>query len=297
MALRVNQMVNDAEWFTKDKQEKVRINSIKIYKDLSSEIVKKLDDNLPVSEIISWIQKQTIQACKARYSKSPSDGALNNSVGRWNEFIATSLFSEIVLDINHKNEFCVAIFSLPNSQVQKEGSVEASSKILSLFNNDEFTNGKSLSKLLPFKERIFLPSPDYIITVIHEKEIAEPIQPLLKEQARKPNSLAIYNFLKGKLQIQEIKAIVSLKTSNRPDRRYQPLFEAAIIKAMNYVLHQNWKYYMVASELSSADKTIFSTAIAPHSIALEQNFRLVDCTYLYNRKEDLVPLVESALQS
>ncbi|MEQ8466791.1 Cfr10I/Bse634I family restriction endonuclease [Coleofasciculus sp. E1-EBD-02] len=88
----------------------------------------------------------------------------------------------------------------------------------------------------------------------------------------------------------------ALKTSNRPDRRYQPLFEAAMIKAMRYILQQNWKYYMVASELSDADQTIFSTAIAPHGIAIEQDSRLVDGTYLYNYKLDLVPLVESAIQ-
>jgi hypothetical protein len=53
---------------------------------------------------------------------------------------------------------------------------------------------------------------------------------------------------------------------------------------------------MVASELSSADRTIFNTAIAPHSIATQQNFKLVDQTYLYNRKEDLISLVEAAIQ-
>ena len=51
-----------------------------------------------------------------------------------------------------------------------------------------------------------------------------------------------------------------------------------MIKAMGYVLHQNWQYYMVASELTSADRTIFTTAVAPHGIALEQNFKLVDGT-------------------
>jgi len=54
-------------------------------------------------------------------------------------------------------------------------------------------------------------------------------------------SLALYNFLKGKLQLEQVKAAASLKSSNRPDRRYQPLFEAAMIKAMGYVLHQNWQ--------------------------------------------------------
>jgi hypothetical protein len=90
-------MVNSTNWFTKGKKGKVQINSIAIYRDLSSEVVKQLDNNVSVSEIIGWIKRQTIQAFESSYSKIPKDGALNNSVGRWNELIATSLFSKLRL--------------------------------------------------------------------------------------------------------------------------------------------------------------------------------------------------------
>jgi len=289
-------MADSTGWFTQGSEGKVQINSIAIYRELSSEIVKKLDNNLSVSEIIEWLKIQTIQAFKSKYSKNPKDGAVNNSIGRWNELIATSLFSEIALDVNQTNETCTVIFSLPNSQVQKEGAGEASSKFLSLFNKDEFVCEKSLSKIAPFKDQIFLPSPDYIIAVVERREISESIKALLEQQAREPDKLILYNFLRGKLQIEEVKVAISLKTSNRPDRRYQPLFEAAMIKAMSYVLQQTWQYYMVASALTTADRTIFSTAIAPHSLAIEQSSNLVDGTYLYNRKQDLLPLVQSAIK-
>lgn len=141
-----------------------------------------------------------------------------------------------------------------------------------------------------------MPSPDYIIVAIENQVIAPIINSLLQQQTIDPDSLVLYNFLKGKLHKEEIKAAVYLKTSNRPDRRYQPLFEAAMIKAIGYVLQQNWKYYMVVSELTSADRRIFSTAIAPHGVALEHNFHLVDGTYPYNRKADLVPLVAAAIE-
>ena len=159
----------------------------------------------------------------------------------------------------------------------------------------EFASAEPLAKLAPFKDYIFMPSPDYIIVVLGKSDVATSINPLLEQQVKNPDSLALYNFLKGKLQLEQVKAAASLKTSNRPDRRYQPLFEAAMIKAMGYVLHQNWQYYMVASELTSVDRTIFTTAVAPHSIALEQKFKLVDGTYIYARKTDLIPLVESAI--
>lgn len=284
----IKKMVSETEWFTQKAKGKVQINSITIYRELSSELIAKIEENLSVSEIINWIKNKTKEAFKSKYGTNPEVGALNNAAGRWNEFIATSLLSEIVLEINQQTDACITIFSLPNSRLATEGSDEVSSKFLSLFSSDEFIS--------PFKDQIFLPSPDYVIAEISNSELSKAAQALLKQQAKTPDSLAVYNLLKGKLQLEEIKAAVSLKTSNRPDRRYQPLFEAATIKAIGYVLQQSWKYYMVASALTSADRTIFSTAVAPHGIAMERNFKLVDGTYLYTRKQDLVPLVEAALR-
>ncbi len=294
-------MVSDSEWFTQKSKGKVQINSINskiIYKNLSSELVKKLDNNESVNEIINWLKDRTTGAFRAKYGKNPEVGALNNAAGRWNEYIATSLLSEIIFDMNQQNNGCSAIFSLPNSQQQSEGIDEVSSKFLSLFNNNQFIDGHDLAKIAPFKNKIFHSSPDYIILEMSNRNTFSSlqVQRLLKEQAKNPESRELYNTFQGKLQAKEVKAAVSLKTSNRPDRRYQPLFEAAMIKAMGFILKQSWKYYMVASELTPADRTIFSTAVAPHGIAMEQNFKLVNGTYLYNRKQDLMPLVEDALK-
>ncbi|MEC4986930.1 MAG: Cfr10I/Bse634I family restriction endonuclease, partial [Oscillatoria sp. PMC 1076.18] len=282
-----------------------QINSVTIYQDLSSEIVNKLEQNLSVSEIIDWLRSTTRENFSRKYGKNPEVGALNNATGRWNEFIATTLFSEIVLDFNQATESCIVIFPLPNSRVQTEGVNETYSKFLSLFNNNDFDARETLARIAPFQEKIFLPSPDYIIAVLRDwakpstlkgdREIRASVQSLLEKQAKEPNNLDIYGFLQGKLHLEDVKAAVSLKTSNRPDRRYQPLFEAAIIKAIGYVLQQRWKYYMVASELTSMDRTIFRTAIAPHGIALEEDFKLVDGTFLYKCKADLVPLIETIL--
>lgn len=289
-------MVSSTQWFTQGTDGKLQINSIAVYRNLSPQIVTKLDEDLSVSEILNWIKNETIEAFSARYANKPEVGALNNVVGRWNELIATTLLSEIVSEMNQESEHCIAIFSLPNSRVQKEGADEASSKFLSIFSKDESISENTLAKITPFRNKIFLPSPDYIIVVLKEDGVSTYVQPLLEQQVREPDSLALYNFLKGKIHIEEVKAAVSLKTSNRPDRRYQPLFEAAMIKAMGYVLKQSWQYYMVASKLTLADKTIFSTALAPHSVALQQNFKLVDGTYPYTRKKDLIPLIEAAVQ-
>jgi hypothetical protein len=289
-------MVSDQEWFKKASKGKVSINSVTIYRALSFEIVQKVAQNITINEIINWIKSKTIETFKQKYGKIPEMGALNNAAGRWNEFLATSLISEIVLEMNQEIGKTITIFSLPNSQIQKENSDEVSSKFLSLFCNDDFATGNPLENLAPFKEQIFFPSPDYIIAVLEGDEISKSVESLLQKQARDPESLELYNSLKGKLHIAQVKAVVSLKTTNRPDRRYQPLFEAAMIKAMSYAVQQKWQYYMVVSELSPADKTIFNKAITPHGIAIKQNSKMVDCTYLYTRKEDLKPLIEAAIK-
>ncbi len=240
MALKKGKVISYTNWFTQNTSGKVQINSRVIYRDLSSEVVQKLDNNLSVTEILNWIRAQASQAFRQKYDKNPEVGALNKVVGDWNEFIATSLLSEIVLDINKNDRICAAVFALPSSRLQKEGAEELSSKFLSLFSNNEFTNNKSLGQISLLKNQIFLPSPDYIIVVLKRDELSTSIKFLLEEQLTNPDSFALYNFFKSKLHATDVKAAVSLKTSNRPDRRYQPLFEAAMIKAMGYVLQQNW---------------------------------------------------------
>src|SRR5690349_16870720 len=117
MGLRqTKKIMTDTEWFTEKPKGKVQINSLAIYRELSSELVQKIDANLSVSEIINWIKSRTRKAFSAKYGKNPEVGALNNAAGRWYELIATSLLSEIVLDINQQDNVCIAVFSLPNSR-------------------------------------------------------------------------------------------------------------------------------------------------------------------------------------
>ncbi|CCQ54389.1 MAG: Cfr10I/Bse634I family restriction endonuclease [Crocosphaera sp.] len=287
--------MNHELWFT-PRKNKIQINGTIIYKDLSEKIIEKLNDNLSVSEIIRWIREKTQYHFREEYGYDPQVGSLNNSAGRWNELIATTILSKIILNVNQQleNSFYVVTFQLPKSRLKNKNNHQLSSQILNLFHPSSFNKGQLLEQISQFKDQIFMPSPDYIIAVIPQKFIPS-IQPLLQHQAENPDNLEIYQFLESKLKPNNIKAIISLKTSNRSDRRYQPLFEAAMLKAISYTLHQNWKYYMVSSELSSADNTIFETAIAPHGLVLGKNLKLVDGTYNFTQKEDLLKFVKEAI--
>lgn len=287
-------MVNKDLWFGDGKKGKIQINSIVIYKDLYPEIRQKLNHNRKSApEIVSWIESQTISAFQKEYNKNPTKGALNNALGRWNEFIVTTLFSEIALEINQNRLFPIVIFSLPNSRIQAIREQQTYSRFISLLKEE--SNSSSFKVLKSLQDKIFFPSPDYILVQIKNKNLLKNIQTLLEKQAKEPNCLDFYSLLESNLNPSEIKAIFSLKTSNRPDRRYQPLFEAATIKAIAYLLKQDWKYYMIVSNLPEGDRIVFDRAISPHGIAMQKNIKLVDGAYLYNRKNDLQNLIINAL--
>ena len=292
-------MMDSSNWFTSSK-DAFRVNSTVVYEALYPEILEKIEQDLPVGQIISWIRQKTRTAFVANFGVEPTTGALNNSCGRWNEFIATSFLCEIAVEMYQRNEECLAVFSLENSTIlTAKGSGEItniSARFLQLFAPSEFLPDTALAAVENIRQKIFFPSPDYMIALLDpDNPLISSLQSLMRNQARRPGSLEIYKCIRGTLKARELKAVVSLKTSNRPDRRYQPAFEAAMIKSISYATQQDWKYYMVVSESSPADQLLFENAISPHSIALGEAKKLVDGVYFYQRKSDLLDLIRSIL--
>ncbi|MBW4623552.1 MAG: Cfr10I/Bse634I family restriction endonuclease [Cyanosarcina radialis HA8281-LM2] len=270
-----------------------RIKKQIIYESLSSEIVQKIEANLPANQIIDWIKEQTRNAHYERYSLPLEVGALNNVAGDWNEFMVTTAFSEIAVDINDgSRQLIVTIFPLPNTQISSIGSNQISSRFLSLFKPSAFNAGGELHAIDDYKDKIFFSSPDYIIAVLR-RDCLDLFQNLLINQARRPSDDAIYRYLEKTLNASELKAAVSVKTEYRPDRRYQPLFEADLVKQLGRATKQNWKFYMVSSKETSADTSLFDRITTPD--AHEHNYKLVDGSFVFLRKADLIPLVENAI--
>ena len=287
-------MVNKANWFSKNTSGKHQINSTSIYQALYPEIIKQVNQNIPISIIVKWLRDETTKAYQSEVGSKPTTGSLNNSVGRWNEFITMGLLSEIALEISQKDNICLTVFAIENSRVQYSDRNLLSANFLNLFRESEFNLQQDLNIIQDVKERIFFPSPDIVVALIdgEDKLVGNALR-LLKKQILEPTNMELYDFLKGQLKARDVLAVISLKTSNRPDRRYQPSFEAAMIKAVAYAANIGWKYYMVASELTEADKFLFKTAIPPHSIAVqEKDTKLVDRLIEYIQKRDLEKLIE-----
>ncbi len=171
-------MANTRDWFQVRKDGTQTINSDLVYKELFPEIQARIDKNLPINQIISWLRATTEEAFFVRFGRKPTTGALNNSIGRWNEYIAISSLCEIATDLYIESGVCIAIFSMGSSTIRINQPETIYSKFLNLFEPDEFSAGNSLEPINRIKERIFFP------------------------------------LLKRKLKAEDIKGVVSLKTSN-----------------------------------------------------------------------------------
>lgn len=300
-------------WFSKGK-----INSRDVYETLYSQVKEKINQNTSVLDILRWIEEEVKTAYKEtnknRSEIALTQGAVNNCRGRWNEFLITSFLAQIAIDLHSSRQLCFVAFRLPSSgqtnkiakkselqkdvMTQETVSSEAASKFLALFQKEEFQENQGLHHINQFKDKIFFSSPDYILSVLDDKGLFNQIQPFLNQQANEAKSLGteIYKLLQGQLKAKEVKAVLSVKISNRPDRRYQALYETAMIKAIGYACNQIWKYYMITAEQASpSDLKIFTQGIAPHGIALNEDLRSVDQVYSCSNKQDLLKLVENAL--
>jgi hypothetical protein len=284
-------MTNYEHWFTLTAKGKYQINSIEIYSDLAAQIRSKIAHNDTITDIIQWLATETTQQFTQITGAEPTDGALNNAIGRWNEFTAMTQLYEVASELSVRNQCCIAAFPLPNSTIQTQNATTINRpKFLELFHPG------ALDSIKEKASGIFFSSPDCIVSVIHNNDLIQTVRELMESQISQPGSTAMFKYLQNQLDFAEVRAAISFKTSNRPDRRYQPSFEAAMIKALGQHIGQPWKYYMVTNEFNQADALLFGHLITPTSVISSHNTKLVDDFLVYQRKEDLVPLLEAAIR-
>ena len=175
--------VMNNSWFstiTRQGEQKIQINSTKVYQSLYLEIKQKLALDISVVEVLGWMVNRVVVAYE-NYQKQYqtkitklTTRALNNSKGRCHEFIVTGLFAEVALDFYLKHQVSVIIFRIPSSRD------ETQSEYLKLFQNQEFQVNYPLENIEKIKERIFFSSPDYIISVIEDEQLFHLIQPCIE---------------------------------------------------------------------------------------------------------------------
>jgi hypothetical protein len=110
-------MINYQLWFTLKNTNKLAVNGKEVYQSLYSQIKDQLEENIAINEIVNWLKEETISKCLEIYNQQPTTGSLNNCLGAWNEYIAITLLSEIIIKFNYNHQSNLIIFSLPKTQV------------------------------------------------------------------------------------------------------------------------------------------------------------------------------------
>lgn len=154
---------------------------------------------------------------------------------------------------------------------------KATSKFLALLQSPEETEVGSLLFKPEILNRIKLPSPDLILA---RNPLTQPDkQPIIDKTwknagshtRQNPNKVIerlLQNGKKLKIKATHIIAIFSIKTSYRPDRRYQLLYEASMLQALALLLRKGdfIPYFSITYGEEKAGHDL-SSFIGPHHIA------------------------------
>lgn len=182
-------------------------------------IYPTLSKNVRINEISSIIKSQVISEAEAQFKKKPTLGSLNNCGGRWNELAFLLSAHESILK-ETQDLYLVKMGNETGIKFWEIYKGAARQKIHKLLLELE-AKGMSLR----------CSTPDFVVInkIVLERRIPEvSISQISPQQIA--SILELYKNLKDKCEPSDVKSFISLKLSNRPDRRYQILYEANITK-------------------------------------------------------------------
>ncbi|BBD63449.1 type-2 restriction enzyme Cfr10I (plasmid) [Nostoc sp. HK-01] len=186
----------------------------------------KLYPLLPKETLINEIHEKIYDLVVAKSKEEfnglqPTPGSLNNCKGRWNEmsFLLTAHNSII------KNTNDIYLVKMPN---------ESSLKFWQIYTHESrAVYEKLVSKLKNQGFFIRCSNPDFVLI---KRRVVENFIPN-EEEDLLSNLKDLYKNVKNKCEPSDVISFISLKTSNRPDRRYQILYEANITKYASQYIH------------------------------------------------------------
>jgi Cfr10I/Bse634I restriction endonuclease len=223
----------------------------KIYHTLNLE-----SNEFDLVEIVDRIENEVIK----KYSKPLTQGSRNNCRGTWHELAFIMEAHRSILQ------------STENLYLVKMGS-ETSIKFWEIYQKESRQKYDLLLNMFKKREeQIFIrcSTPDFVVIsrdIIQDSSSYNILQnpsPPLKEINE------LYKVIKNKCLPHQVKGFISLKTSNRPDRRYQILLEANVTKFASRYIHEREHRlrYDVFGESNPSDRQVFC---APLMFTLPQD--------------------------
>ena len=206
-------------------------------------------NGLTFLDIVDRIEKVVVQTS----TEAITQGSLNNCRGTWYELAFIMEAHRSILQ------------STENLYLVKMGS-ETSIKFWEIYQKESRQRYDLLIDIFKKREEpIFIrcSTPDFVVIsryIIQDSSSSNILQnpsPPLKEINE------LYKVIKNKCLPHQVKGFISLKTSNRPDRRYQILLEANVTKFASGHIHEpaHRLRYDIIGESNLSDREVFSAPL------------------------------------
>jgi hypothetical protein len=193
------------------------------------------------------------QKVRQKYGSTVTQGSLNNCRGTWYEL---AFMMEAHRSILRSTEDLYLV---------KMGN-ENSIRFWEIYDRESRNKYEELLARLKQQEQsmfIRCSTPDFVVIgrdVIKKSSIAE----VLSSQAPSLQAInELYKAIKNNCQPDRVKGFISLKTSNRPDRRYQILVEANVTKFASKYIHPPDRQlrYDIIGKSTASDAEVFKAPL------------------------------------
>jgi Cfr10I/Bse634I restriction endonuclease len=209
-------------------------------------------DRLTFLDIVDRIERKVRQ----KYGSTVTQGSLNNCRGTWNELA-------FIMEAHRS-----ILRATTDLYIVKMGN-ESSIRLWEIYDPvSRERYGQLLEELKQREQPIFIrcSTPDFV--VIDRDIIANSSKSdILKCQSPSVSLInELYKEIKNNCLPDIVKGFISLKASNRPDRRYQIVWEANVTKLISSYIHQpnqKLRYDVISEESNSSDKEVFCNPLMP----------------------------------
>lgn len=249
--------------FTELRKTKIAIKSLELFKHFEPHI----GDDYSFSIIIDSLKELAIRSANINFDKSPADGSINNSRGRWFELLFLSKFKSLLSQSSEANN--IDIYKLPSASENKPfyklfiPAQRAELKIM----NPSTSNPDFMIAKKTVSQSAFTPSPSIV------------------------NKYQDSSFF-GNVNMDDVISFISIKTSARPDRRYQQIYEANLVKALFHRFEKQIDFISINMEHTKRNKEIYnSSSIISILEDIDDFSPAIDQTFVMKESSDVMEVI------
>lgn len=208
--------------------QKIAINSISLFQKFEENI----QEEHTFLDVLKAFENISNKSGILNFKRKPHPGSINNCMGRWFELIFFKYFDLLLSEKSIKGSL---------KEIGKLPSATDSKKFIDLFIEEQ---KKILKEINPATS-----NPDFIVLDRIDNSIFDNDI----EWIQKFQSTSFF----GKVDIHKIVGIMSIKTSARPDRRYQQLYEANLVKAIALRFGKTIKFISITLHENEKNEEVY----------------------------------------